>query len=136
MCQASKFKGCTSSCCKFFGTCDPIVCIEPKLGVLALFNAFAIAISFMCHMQIVNSLTSNFGETQDFDGELQALKVRMQKQVVTILKSFLSFLLSFQSRKIHNRLVLMLDPQYKGLRLVIQYVCKEQAFQILAEYDI
>jgi len=136
MCQASKFKGCNLSCCKFFGTCGPIVCIEPKLGVSALSNAFAIAIPFMCHMRIVNSLTSNFGETQNFDGELQALKVRMQKQVVTILEFFFSFFLRFQPCKIHNMLALMLDPQYKGLGLVIQYVGKEQAFQILGEYDI
>jgi len=81
-------------------------------------------------------LNSDFGETQDFDGELQALKVHMQKQVVMTLEFFLSFLLSFQPCKIHNMLALMLDPQYKGLGLVIQYVGKEQAFQILGEYDI
>jgi hypothetical protein len=81
-------------------------------------------------------LTSDFGETQDFDGQLQTLKVQMQKQVVAILESFLSFFLSFQPYKIHNMLALMLNPQYKGLGLVIQYVGKEQAFQILGEYDI
>jgi hypothetical protein len=60
----------------------------------------------------------------------------MQKQVVAILESFLSFLLNFQPCKIDNMLTLMLDPQYKGLRLVIQYVGKEHAFKILGEYDI
>ncbi len=87
-------------------------------------------------MWIVNRLTSDFGETQDFDGELQTLKVHMQKQVVAIIESFLSFLLSFQPYKIHNMLALMLDPQYKGLGLAIQYVGKEQVFQFLGEYDI
>jgi len=29
----------------------------------------------------------------------------------------------------------MLDPQYKGLRLVINYVGKEQTLQIVIEYD-
>jgi hypothetical protein len=32
-------------------------------------------------------------------------------------------------------LAMMLDPCCKGLGLVIQYVCKERAFQILREYD-
>jgi len=30
---------------------------------------------------------------------------------------------------------MMLDPRYKGLGLVIQYVGKEKAFQIASEYD-
>ncbi len=32
-------------------------------------------------------------------------------------------------------LAMMLDPGYKGLGLVVQYVGKEKAFQIASEYD-
>jgi hypothetical protein len=42
---------------------------------------------------------------------------------------------SFQSRKVNNMLALMLDPQYMGLGLVIDYVCKEGALWITGEYD-
>jgi hypothetical protein len=60
----------------------------------------------------------------------------MQKQVVTIRQPFLSFLLSFQERKAHNMLSMMLDARSKNLRLVIQYVGKEKATLIASEYDM
>ncbi len=60
----------------------------------------------------------------------------MQKQVVTIRQPFLSFLLSFQERKAHNMLSMMLDARSKNLRLVIHYVGKEKATLIASEYDM
>jgi hypothetical protein len=48
----------------------------------------------------------------------------------TILEPFFSFMLCFQSCKVHNMLTMMLDPHYKGLGLVIQNVGKERALQI------
>jgi hypothetical protein len=59
----------------------------------------------------------------------------MQKQVVIIFEPFLSFLLPFQECKSNNMLNMMLDPRFKGLRLVIQYVGKEKAILITNEYD-
>jgi len=44
-------------------------------------------------------------------------------------------MLSFQPCKVHNMLALMLDPQYKGLGMIIQYVGKQKAFQITSAYD-
>jgi hypothetical protein len=44
-------------------------------------------------------------------------------------------MLSFQPCKVCNILALMLDPQYKGLGMIIQYVGKQRAFQITNEYD-
>jgi hypothetical protein len=43
----------------------------------------------------------------------------MQKQEVIVFQPFLSFLLSFQGRKVHNMLSMMLDPRFKGFRLAI-----------------
>ncbi len=60
----------------------------------------------------------------------------MQKHVVGVLKPFLSFLVAPQIPKAHNMLALMLDPHFKGLRLVIQYVSKEKTLQIVGDYDI
>jgi hypothetical protein len=51
------------------------------------------------------------------------------------MEPFLSFMLSFQPNKAHNMVALMLDFQYKGLGLVIQYVGKTNAFHIASEYD-
>jgi len=73
----------------------------------------------------VESLTPYSTKTQDFDGEFKILKVRMQKHVIVVLEPFLSFVLGFQPRKTHNMLALMLNPRYKGLWLVIDYIGKE-----------
>jgi hypothetical protein len=59
----------------------------------------------------------NSNETQDFDGEFHLFRQRMQKQV---LNPLLSFMASFQKAKAHNMSAMMLDPHFKGLRLVIQ----------------
>jgi len=59
----------------------------------------------------------------------------MQKQVVQVLNPFLSFMASFPKAKIHDMLAMMLDPRFKGLGLVIQYVGKERALHIVREYD-
>jgi hypothetical protein len=42
---------------------------------------------------------------------------------------------SFQHSKAHNMLALMLDSEYKGLGLVIDYVGKQRAFHIVGDYD-
>jgi hypothetical protein len=59
----------------------------------------------------------------------------MQQQIIVILELFLSFMLGFQPHKVHSMLVHMLDPRYKGLRLVIDFVDKEQTLQITGTYD-
>jgi hypothetical protein len=71
-----------------------------------------------------------FWQNLNFDGELKILKIRKQKQVIVVLEPFFSFMLGFQPHKAHNMLALMLDPRYKGLRLIINYIGKEQALQI------
>jgi hypothetical protein len=48
------------------------------------------------------------------------------KKMVTILGFFLSFMVSIQEHKTHNILSMMLDPHFKGLGLVIEYVGKEK----------
>jgi hypothetical protein len=72
-------------------------------------NALVATIPFICQMHVEN-LTFNSNETQDFDDEFKSLKVCMQKQVIIVLEPFLSFMLGFQPRKVHNMLALMLDP--------------------------
>ncbi len=47
----------------------------------------------------------------------------------------LSFMIYFQTCKVHNTLAMKLDPHYKSLGLVIQYVGKEMGFRIVGEHD-
>jgi hypothetical protein len=44
-------------------------------------------------------------------------------------------MLGFQHYKAYNMLALMLDPHYKRLGVVIQYVSKNRVLQIVGEYD-
>ncbi len=39
-----------------------------------------------------------------------------------MLKSFITFLKSYDANQIHNMLAIMLDPQFKHLRVVENYV--------------
>ncbi len=59
----------------------------------------------------------------------------MQKQVVQVLNPFVSCMASFQKAKVPNMLAMMLDPRFKGLLFVIQYVGKERTLHIVGEYD-
>jgi hypothetical protein len=54
--------------------------------------------------------------------------------MIQVLNPFLLFMVSFQKTKIHV-LAILLNPCYKGLKLVIQYVNKEKTLQIANEYD-
>jgi len=42
---------------------------------------------------------------------------------------------SVQHHKVDNMLVMMLDPYYKGLGVVIKYVGKDRTFQFIGEFD-
>jgi len=98
-----------------------------------LFNAL-VAIFPIIQMRI-KSLALGSSKTQDFDTKLQVLHQQMRKQVVTVLSTFFSFMVTFKEHKAHNILSMMLAPCYKGLGLVIQYVGKDKTMQIICEYD-
>jgi hypothetical protein len=59
----------------------------------------------------------------------------MQRQVVGVLSTFFSFMFFFQKPKVHTMLCMILNPYYKGLGIVIKFVGKERALQIVSEYD-
>jgi hypothetical protein len=52
-----------------------------------------------------------------------------------VLKLFLAFASSFQTRHVHNMLVYMLDPHFKNPQLIKDYVGLELAMQVALEYD-
>jgi hypothetical protein len=42
----------------------------------------------------------------------------MQAKVVMVIKHFLKFLQAYDSHQVHNMFALMLDPQFKPLKVV------------------
>ena len=69
------------------------------------------------------------------DSELQLLYGRMAFESIEVIKPCLAFAVDFTREKAHNMLSLMLDPRYKGLQVIIDYVGREKAMHIVAEYD-
>jgi hypothetical protein len=107
--------------------------LNQRQGYLLFSNALTVAISLICQFQ-VDGFGPNYSETQDFDWELQVFRQNIHKQMVQVLNPFLSFMFSFQNNKAHKMLCMMLNPCYKGLGLVIQFVGKERALQIGSKY--
>jgi hypothetical protein len=56
-------------------------------------------------------------------------------QLAIVLKPFLDFMDSFKLSKAHNMLVLMLDPWFKDLSLVGDFVGHVSTIEIVATYD-
>jgi len=108
--------------------------LNQSRGYWLLSTALVGAIVLICQFQHDLSVP-NFGDTQDFDGEFHIFQKNMQGQVVYVLNPFLSITVFVQLTKVHNMLVMMLGPHYKGLQFVIQYVSKEITLQITSEYD-
>jgi hypothetical protein len=54
---------------------------------------------------------------------------------MNVLKLFLAFTFSFQPYNAHNMLVLILDPHFKSLQIIWDYVGVKVAMQIVIEYD-
>jgi hypothetical protein len=59
----------------------------------------------------------------------------MQGKVIGVLKPFLAFVSSFQPRHVHNMLVFMLEPHFKNLQSIKNYVGLELAMQVATNYD-
>ncbi len=53
-----------------------------------------------------------------------------------MIKPFLQFLMAFDFHQVHNMLALMLDPHYKSLQVVENYVGCGNAIRLAFEYDL
>jgi len=67
--------------------------------------------------------------------KLATLTSNIKSKVFGVLDSFISFLKTYEEKKAHNMLSLMLDPRFKNLLLVSSYVGKEQIMSIVEQYD-
>jgi len=62
-------------------------------------------------------------ETCDqFNVEFEILNKTMWQEVMKVIKTILQFLKTFDSCQVHNMLALMVDPHYKSLRVVENYM--------------
>jgi len=81
-----------------------------------------------------------FDLLMDDDGkvrfELSMLAFNIKKEVARIFDSFLTFLKSYEEKKAHNMLSLMLDLRLKGFCLVSSYVGCGQRSVYVEEYDV
>jgi hypothetical protein len=71
----------------------------------------------------------------DMHIRVKQLGANMWLQVAIVLRPFLNFMDSFKLSKAHNMLVLMLDPRFKDLSLVGNYVGHAFTIEITIAYD-
>jgi hypothetical protein len=68
-----------------------------------------------------------------FDMEFHFLNKNMQHGVVKVIKPFLEFLKAFDSQQVRNMLALMMDPHFKSLRIVENFVGHGNAIHLMAK---
>ena len=122
-------------------TLNPVVqqCVlNQTRGYWLLSDALAAAFRMSIELQGVYDQCSSVVpplQVGDFESEIEILKARMAKTTVDVMKPFLRFSLQFVADRAHNMLSLMLDPRFKGLEYVIQYVGVAVAKQVVEDYD-
>jgi hypothetical protein len=114
--------------------------LKQNHGFWFLSEALAAALSLSIHFRQSHYLaggevtTTSHGDG-DFESELLVLKSRMEEEVLAVLEPLLSFAGTYSRQNAHNMLALMLDPRFKGLGLVRDYVGGEKVVSIVYEYD-
>ena len=122
-------------------TLNPVVqqCVlNQTRGYWLLSDALAAAFRMSIQLQGVYDQSASVIpplQVGDFESEIEILKARMAKTAVDVMKPFLRFSLQFVADQAQNMLSLMLDPRFKGLELVIQYVGVAAAKQVVEDYD-
>jgi hypothetical protein len=71
----------------------------------------------------------------EFDQKIEILYGRMDVKVINVLHPFLSFAKSFSRERIHNIVVLMLVPRFKGIDCIMDYIGRDQAAILMQQYD-
>jgi len=60
----------------------------------------------------------------------------MIRQVLNTLGPFMAFFQSYITAKAHNMLAIMLDPHFKNMKVIWDFVGDSLALQVVAEYDV
>jgi hypothetical protein len=85
--------------------------------------------------QVLPSFESLMDDDSIISDELSLLASNIRMEVINVLDSFLSFLKVYDKKKTHNMISLILDPKYKGLRIISSFVGREQGVALVEEYD-
>jgi hypothetical protein len=59
----------------------------------------------------------------------------MAFEVINVLEYFLAFIMTFNATTIHNMCVLQLNPRFKGLQCIMEYVSQNKVATIVEKYD-
>ncbi len=70
-----------------------------------------------------------------FDVKLEILYGRMACEMINVLKLFLAFFMTFNVVIAQNMCTLQLDPSFKGLQCIMEYVGQDKVVTIVEEYD-
>jgi hypothetical protein len=71
----------------------------------------------------------------EFDTKLEILYSRMVLEVNNVLEPFLAFVTTFNVVFEHNMCALQLNPRFKGLQCIMEYVGWDKVATIVKEYD-
>ncbi len=100
----------------------------------ALGSAFSLCIVIKVDVCETQALNQPFLR-KDFDSKVQEFKLRMMGQVLNALGPFLAFSESYIVAKAHNMLAIMLDPCFKNMKIMWDFVGDSLALQVVAKYD-
>jgi hypothetical protein len=67
----------------------------------------------------------------EFDTKLEILYGKMVLEVINVLESFLAFAMTFNATATHNMCVLQLNPRFKGLKCIMEYVGRDKVATIV-----
>jgi hypothetical protein len=84
----------------------------------------------------VGQATDFFDALDAFDAELITFQNDMRIEFVKVIKHFLLFSQAYDLHQVHNMFALMLDPRFKSLRVVENYVERGACICLAAEYDV
>jgi hypothetical protein len=59
----------------------------------------------------------------------------MVLEVINVLEPFLAFVMTFNVVISHNMCVLQLNPRFKGLQCIMEYVGWDRVVTIVKQYD-
>jgi hypothetical protein len=86
-------------------------------------------------MHLRPSFESFIDDDIRFSLELTTFTFNIKSKVFGVLDSFLSLLRTYEKKKTHNFLSLMLDLKFLKNCLVFSYVDKKQGVSIMEQYD-
>jgi len=84
----------------------------------------------------VGQATNVFDVSNVINVKLIIFQNNMHAKVVKVIKPFLQFLQAYDSHQVHNMLALMLDPRFKSLKVVENYVGCGACIQLCDKHNV